>query len=92
MPDTERLQRLRLLNSDFARAERAGEPWALNHAEMVRGIDGKSIRRHPERTPREDGEPRNWCGSCPHPEGCISCDLDENHKLRKALGNGYGTR
>ncbi len=87
MADTERLKQLRELNPDFAEAERRGEKWALDQAEMVRGIDGKASRQFPERSRHADGKPRNWCGSCLHPEGCISCDLPPmEHHLRKEFG------
>jgi hypothetical protein len=78
MEDTERLRALRVMNPEFAKAEANGERRALHHAEMVRGIDGKASRRHPERAPHEDGTPRDWCGSCLHPDGCVMCDLDES--------------
>jgi hypothetical protein len=86
MADTERLNRLRALNPGFADAERKGEAWAVQRAEMVRGIDGKAGRRHPERAAKEDGKPRNWCGTCLHPEGCVTCDLDGSHEVYKLYG------
>jgi hypothetical protein len=92
MEDTDRLRMLRALNPEFAEAEARGEKWARHHAEMVRGVDGKAGRQHPERTPHEDGQSRNWCGSCLHPEGCVSCDLSEMpHNLRKEFGS-YKTK
>lgn len=87
MADTDRLRMLRAMNPEFAEAERRGEKWAIDQAEMVLGIDDQASRRHPERAPHQDGQPQNWCGSCLHPEGCISCDLDEMpHELRKIFG------
>ena len=86
MADTERLRMLRSMNPEFAKAEARGEKWALQQSEIVRGIDGQASRRHPERAPQEDGRPRNWCGSCPHEEGCVMCDLSENHTFRKSIG------
>lgn len=74
---TARLNQVMRMNPDFAAALARGEPWAVQHAECVRGIDGQASRQFPERTAREDGKPRNWCGSCIHPEGCVSCDLPE---------------
>ncbi len=89
MADTERLRLLRALNPKFAEDEAKGEKWALQQAECVRGIDGEASRRYPERARREDGKPQNWCGSCPFEEGCIMCDLDENHAVRKAIGSRF---
>ena len=87
MRDTARLEQLRALNPEFAEAERRGEKWAVDQADMVRGIDGEASRKHPERAPHQDGQPRNWCGSCLHPEGCITCDLDGmDSRLRKSFG------
>jgi hypothetical protein len=72
------------MNPDFAQAEMRGEKWAVDQAEMVRGIDRKASRQFPERTHLADGKPRNWCGTCLHPEGCISCDLPPmDHRIRK---------
>ena len=71
-----RLQAVQDLNPEFAEALERGDRWAIEHAEMVRGIDGESSRRHPERVLREDGTRRNWCGSCGHKDGCVMCDLD----------------
>jgi hypothetical protein len=79
------------MNKEFAEAYAKGEKWAVQHADMVRGVDGQANRRHPERAPKEDGRPRNWCGSCVHPEGCVCCDLDDNHAFRKAAG-AYRTK
>lgn len=86
MSDTDRLKLLRAMNPDFAAAEARGDSWATQRADMVLGIDGQGSRRYPERARKEDGRPHNFCGSCPHPEGCITCDLPENHAFRKALG------
>lgn len=91
MADTDRLRLLREMSPDFAQAEFRNERWATDRAEMVRGIDGKASRRHPERSQKEDGEPRNWCGSCLHPEGCVSCDLDGSHEVKKWAGAAYRT-
>jgi hypothetical protein len=86
-----RLDAVLAMNPEFAEAYARGETWAVQHAEMVRGVDGQASRRHPERAPREDGRPRNWCGDCIHPEGCVSCDLDAMPPgMRKALGS-YNT-
>jgi hypothetical protein len=83
---------VRLLNPEFAEAEARGEKWALQHSDMVRGIDGKASRRHPDRAPKEDGRPHNWCSDCIHPEGCITCDLDAMPPgLRKEFGS-YKTK
>ncbi len=86
MADTDRLRQLRAMNPEFAAAEARGERWALNQAESVRGIDGQASRRYPERSHREDGKPRNWCGSCPFEGGCVMCDLGEDHQFRKMIG------
>lgn len=77
---------LRVLNPEFAQAEMRGDRWAMRHADTVRGIDGKASRIHPERAMKEDGRPRNWCGSCVHPEGCVTCDLSDKHSFRKSEG------
>ncbi len=75
---TDRLNALIAMNPDFREALERGEDWALKHADSVRGIDGQSIRRHPERAHQEDGHTRrNWCGGCSDPEGCVTCDLDQ---------------
>lgn len=75
---TARLEAVMKMNPAFAEALARGEPWALKHAESVRGIDGQAGRRHPERAHQEDGHTRrNWCGGCSDPEGCVMCDLDE---------------
>jgi hypothetical protein len=86
MADTERLKLLRELNPHFAELEANGDPWALRQAEMVRGIEGQASRRFPERTMKEDGKPHNFCGCCPHPEGCMMCDLPYNHEFSKSNG------
>ena len=91
MTDTGRLKQLREMNPEFAAAEGRGEKWALDQAEMVRSIDGCASRRHPERTRKEDGRPHNFCGVCPHPEGCVTCDLDDNPEFRRAVGAAYRT-
>lgn len=85
--DTGRLRLLRAMNPDFAAAERRGERWATRRADVVRGFEGKSYRRYPERAFQEDDGPRNHCGSCPFPEGCMQCDLPENHAFRKEFGS-----
>lgn len=75
---TERLNTLIAMNPTFAKALAEGEDWALKQADSVRGIDGQSFRRHPERAHKEDGHTRrNWCGACSDPEGCVTCDLDK---------------
>lgn len=75
---TERLNALMAMNPEFAQALARGEDWALKQADSVRGIDGQSFRRHPERAHQEDGHTRrNWCGGCSDPEGCVTCDLDQ---------------
>lgn len=71
------LQILRLMEPEFAEAERKGEAWAINRADEVRGISGKASRRHPERRREENGKSQHWCSGCPHREGCITCDLDD---------------
>lgn len=86
MADTERLRLLRAMNADFATAEARGERWAVQQADMIRGIDGQASRRYPERSRNEDGRPQNFCGSCPHPEGCVTCDLPNNHAFTKSRG------
>jgi hypothetical protein len=91
MQDTDRLRKLREMNPEFAEAEARGERWAVQHADMVRGIDGEASRRHPERAPKEDGQPHNFCGVCPHPEGCMMCDLDDDPSFRKWAGAAYRT-
>lgn len=74
---TERLNQVMSMNPTFARALANGEDWALRQAESIRGIDDQASRRHPERAHKEDGRPHNWCGACPHKDGCMMCDLDE---------------
>jgi hypothetical protein len=91
MADTDRLRMLREMNPDFARAEARGEPWAMIQAEMVRGIDGQASRKYPERARNEDGKPHNHCGSCPHPEGCMHCDLNNSPEFTKFVGAAYRT-
>ena len=91
MADTERLRLLRAMNPDFAKAEARGEQWAIQQADMVRGIDGQASRRYPERVLKEDGQPHKFCGSCPHPEGCITCDLDNSPEFTKWAGAAYRT-
>lgn len=91
MTDTDRLRALRAMNPEFANAEARGERWATLRAEEVRGIDGKASRRHPERSRKEDGQPHNFCGTCLHPEGCVTCDLDGDHDLKKRMGAAYRT-
>jgi len=80
-----RLDQLMALNTDFEEALGRGEKWALQHADMVNGLDGLASRRHPERAPYEDGERRNWCGRCSSKRGCIVCDLDNNPAIPKQL-------
>jgi hypothetical protein len=73
-----RLETMFAMNPDFKKAYLNGESWALKQADSIRGIDGQSNRRHPERAHQENGlERRNWCGACSDPEGCVTCDLDE---------------
>ena len=74
---TDRLNQTMATDPEFAQALARGEPWALDCAECSRGLDGKASRRYPERSvmERQKSGPRNWCGSCPHKEGCFSCDL-----------------
>jgi hypothetical protein len=72
-----RLNQVMAMNPDFAEALADGKPWAVDRAESIRGIDGRASRTFPDRSRREDGKPRNWCGSCPHIEGCVCCDLPE---------------
>lgn len=77
---TARLDLLMRINPDFATALQKGEPWALKHADAVRGLDGQASRRHPERAFKEDGHTRrNWCGTCAFKGGCVICDLDGDH-------------
>jgi len=77
-------------NPEFAEALGKGEAWAVKQADAIRGIDGESYRRHPERAFTEDGVTRrNWCGSCPFEGGCVCCDLDGDHKLTKNRGKLY---
>lgn len=89
---TDRLDRVLAMNPEFAEALARGEAWAVLHAECVRGVDGQASRTFPERTQHEDGKPRNWCGSCPHAEGCVTCDLPEAtgaaHQMLKNLRGG----
>lgn len=75
------------VNPTFAQALARGERWAVERAEMVRGIDGEASRQFPERAPEEDGVTRrNWCGSCPSKLGCVMCDLPPNHEVAKRFG------
>lgn len=81
---TARLNQVLMMNPEFATALRKGEPWAIKHAEGIRGIDGQASRRHPERAFKEDGTiRRNWCGSCAYVDGCVTCDLDGDHNASK---------
>lgn len=88
---TARLDAVLAANEDFASALHAGESWAIQHAELVRGVDGKASRQFPERTAREDGKPHNFCGTCIHQIegdekgvcGCVSCDLPGSHEVWK---------
>ncbi len=82
---SDRLNQMFLLNSDFADAHRRGEKWALQQADEILGLDGQGSRQHPERTRKQDGMPHNWCGSCQHAEGCITCDLDGNPEAARLL-------
>jgi len=84
-----RLEMLRALNPEFAKAEVRGETWAIRQAECVRGLDGKASRRFPERAFNENNGPRNHCGSCPYEDGCMTCDLPENHSFRKKFGPAW---
>jgi hypothetical protein len=92
MDSLTRLAMLRAMNPKFADAEARGEKWAVQHGEMVRGIDGQASRQYPERTPREDGKPRNWCGDCLHPEGCVTCDLSAMPVGRRKQIGAYKTK
>jgi hypothetical protein len=86
---TKRLEQVLAMEPDFAEALRKGEKWAIQQAEMIRGIDGKANRRFPERARKEDGHTgRNWCGTCPHEGGCIMCDLPGDHAVTK-LGRKF---
>lgn len=81
---SERLQRMFEMNPGFTDAYAKGESWALKHADSLRGLDGESFRRHPERAHQEDGiTPRNWCGTCPNKKGCVTCDLDGDYEAMK---------
>lgn len=80
-----RLQKMFQLNPDFASAHRAGEKWAQQQADEILGLDGQGSRRHPERNRLQDGQPHNWCGTCFHPEGCVTCDLDGDHEVARLL-------
>ena len=82
---TARLDQVLVTNPSFAEALATGEPWAIAHAESIRAIDGQASRTFPNRSREEDGKPHNWCGSCPHAEGCVCCDLPE------ATGETYQT-
>jgi hypothetical protein len=83
---TARLDQMLAMNADFKEAYIKGERWALQHAEAIRGIDGQASRRFPERAFKEDGHTRrNWCGTCAHKEGCISCDLPGDHASMKGM-------
>lgn len=82
---TIRLRQLLNMNPEFAAAYEAREDWAVQRAEEVLGLDGVASRRHPERKRQEDGKPHNFCGSCPNPEGCMMCDLDETPTIYKEL-------
>lgn len=88
MSMTPRLDTLMAMNPEFARAYRAGEDWALKHADAVRGIDGQASRRHPDRAFKEDGKRRNWCGQCPSRLGCVVCDLDAHPQVMRARDVG----
>lgn len=74
---TDRLRQTMAMNPEFEAALARGDKWAVNYADCSRGLDGQASRRHPERRMKEDGKPQNFCGSCPHEEGCITCDLNE---------------
>ena len=84
---TDRLRALMKANPRFAEALADGERWAVQRAEMVKGIDGQSSRHFPERALEEDGiTRRNWCGSCASKLGCVMCDLPNNHAVAKRVG------
>lgn len=79
---TAHLDAVLAVNEDFAKAYVALEPWALQHAQEILGLDGQASRVFPERTAQEDGKPHNWCGTCIH-GGCVCCDLPGNHEAWK---------
>jgi len=80
-----RLDQMFKLNPDFAEAHRKGEKWARQQADEILGLDGQGSRRHPARSREQDGTPKNWCGSCQHEEGCVTCDLDGNPEAVRLL-------
>lgn len=80
-----RLDEMFRLNPDFAEAHRKGEKWASQQVDEILGLDGQGSRKYPERNRQQDGTPRNWCGACQHPEGCVMCDLDENPEVGNLL-------
>lgn len=71
-----RLDLVILMNPEFAEAFSKAEPWSVQYADEVKAIDGQGSRKYPHRRRKEDGEPHRFCGGCPFPEGCVSCDLD----------------
>jgi hypothetical protein len=81
-----RLNLIMAMNPEFAEALTRGEKWAVRHADALNGLDGNASRRHPERAFEEDGiTRRNWCGSCSSKRGCITCDLDGDHRATKGM-------
>lgn len=84
-----RLQAVLAANEDFAKAFYRNERWAVERAEQIRGIDGLASSRHPERV--SDGYSRNWCGTCPYRDGCMTCDMDGDHKAMKGFVGAIAT-
>ena len=77
-----RLNAVLQANEYFAKAYAKAEPWAVEQAEAILGLDGMSRGpRFPERKP--DGIKHNWCGTCPYELGCVVCDLPGDHKAMK---------
>ena len=70
------------MNQPLAEAYRRGEQWAVDHISRCQQLnDGNKYAF--ER--KFDGKPRKWCGaSCPFEEGCICCNLDENHEVARS--------
>ena len=83
---SQRLDRVFQLEPEFAEAYARGERWAVQHAEGIRALDGLSSRKFPERGRDEDGTPKNHCGSCPHKDGCMVCDLPYDPKMKNLVG------
>jgi hypothetical protein len=84
-----RVDQLMAMEPEFAEALANLEPWAVQHADILNGMDGlPTTRRHPERNLQQNGVTRrNWCGTCASKQGCVTCDLDGHYPdMKGAIG------